>query len=169
VDVVAPLDAIRDGDIGLVGELIDACRLASGPATTLKLILETGLLAEPELITAAGRAAIMAGIDFLKTSTGKRQPGATLEAAATLLALCAEADGRVGFKAAGGIRTTADAAAYLALADAIMGAGWADPTRLRIGASALVDDLVRLLDGAAPDEDEDDDDDDGDAASGAGY
>ena len=69
---------------------------------------------EPDLITAAARAAVMAGVDFLKTSTGKIEAGATLEAAATLLAVCREAGGRVGFKVAGGIRTAADAAAYLA-------------------------------------------------------
>jgi deoxyribose-phosphate aldolase len=145
VDVVAPIAAIREGDVGLVGELVEACRAAAGRGTTLKLILETGVLAEPDLIAAAGRAAIMAGVDFLKTSTGKAAVGATLEAAALLLTLCAEAQGRVGFKAAGGIRTTADAAAYLHLADAILGPGWATPATFRLGASALLDDLLRTL------------------------
>ena len=120
------------------------------------MILETGILREPDLITAAARAAVMAGVDFLKTSTGKSEVGATLEAAATLLAVCREADGRVGFKAAGGIRTAADAAAYLHLADAIMGPDWASPRTFRFGASSLLDDLLgrsgaprRLLDAAA--------------------
>lgn len=144
VDIVAPLDAIQDGDIGLVGELVAACRMAAGPTTTLKLILETGVLEDPSLITAAARAAVMAGIDFLKTSTGKVEAGATLEAAALLLAVSQEAGGRVGVKAAGGIRTTADAAIYMRLADEIMGAGWVAPTTFRFGASALLDDLLRV-------------------------
>ena len=84
----------------------------------------------------------MAGVDFLKTSTGKAEVGATLEAAAALLAVCHEAGGRVGFKAAGGIRTAADAAGYLHLADAIMGPGWASPRTFRFGASSLLDDLL---------------------------
>jgi deoxyribose-phosphate aldolase len=145
VDMVAPLAAIREGDVGLVGELVEACRTAAGTGTTLKLILETGLLAEPDLISAAARAGIMAGIDFLKTSTGKTPVGATLEAAALLLTLSAEAQGRVGFKAAGGIRTTEDAAGYLHLADAILGPSWATPRTFRLGASALLDDLLRTL------------------------
>jgi deoxyribose-phosphate aldolase len=144
VDVVAPIQAIRDGDIGLVGELVETCREAAGAHVTLKLILETGSLREPDLITAAARAAVMAGIDFLKTSTGKAEVGATLEAAALLLTVSEESGGRVGFKAAGGIRTAADAAAYLALADAIMGPDWASPRTFRFGASSLLDDLLRL-------------------------
>jgi deoxyribose-phosphate aldolase len=142
VDIVAPIGALLEGDIGLAGELIEACRAAVGPGVTLKVILETGTLREPDLITAAARAAVMAGVDFLKTSTGKGEVGATLEAAATLLAVCREADGRVGFKAAGGIRTAADAAGYLHLADSILGAGWASPRTFRFGASSLLDDLL---------------------------
>lgn len=142
VDVVAPIGALLEGDVGLVGELIEACRAVAGPGITLKVILETGALREPDLITAAARAAVMAGVDFLKTSTGKIEAGATLEAAAVLLAVCREAGGRVGFKAAGGIRTAADAAGYLHLADAIMGSDWVSPRTFRFGASALLDDLL---------------------------
>lgn len=158
IDVVAPIAAILEGDLGLVGELVEACRKAGGERTTLKLILETGKLVDPDRITAAARAAVMAGIDFLKTSTGKVTPGATLEAAVVMLAVSAEADGRVGFKAAGGVRTANEAAGYLALADMILGSGWADPTRFRIGASALLDDVLRRLETR---DDGDDDDDDG--------
>ncbi len=143
VDVVAPIEAIRSGDIGLVEELVAACRAAAGPGTTLKLILETGALEAPHLITAAARAGVMAGVDFLKTSTGKTPVGATLESAALLLAVIADADGRVGFKAAGGIRTADEAAGYLQLADRLLGPGWAAPARFRFGASSLLDDLLR--------------------------
>jgi len=158
VDVVIPVQAVIDGDVGLVNELVEACR-AKAPERTLKVILETGRLADPALIGAAARAAIMAGADFLKTSTGKGAPGATLEAAAVLLAVIQEAEGRVGLKVSGGIRTTRQAAQYLYLVDHFMSRGWTRPETLRFGASALLDDLLRLL--AVP-PDRDDDEDDGD-------
>jgi deoxyribose-phosphate aldolase len=144
VDVVAPIQAILDGDIGLVTELVQACRKAA-PDVTLKVILETGRLAEPARIAAAARAAIMGGCDMLKTSTGKIVPGATLEAAAVLLAVLEEADGRVGIKFSGGIRTTQQAAPYLYLVDHFLGSGWTSPTTLRFGASALLEDLLKIL------------------------
>jgi deoxyribose-phosphate aldolase len=115
------------------------------PDATLKVILETGRLAEPARIAAAARAAIMGGCDMLKTSTGKVSPGATLEAAAVLLAVLEEADGRVGIKVAGGIRTTQQAAQYLSLVDQLLGSGWTSPATFRFGASALLEDLLKIL------------------------
>ena len=109
------------------------------------MILETGRLVEPALIAAAARAAVMAGADFLKTSTGQGAPGATLEAAAVLLAVIEEAEGRVGLKVSGGIRTTQQAAQYLYLADHLDEPRLDAPETLRFGASALLDDLERLL------------------------
>jgi deoxyribose-phosphate aldolase len=144
VDVVAPIQAILDGDIGLVTELVQACRRAA-PEVTLKVILETGRLEQPARIAAAARAAIMGGGDMLKTSTGRSSVGATLEAAAVVLAVIEEADGRVGIKFSGGIRTTEQAAQYLYLVDQFMGSGWTAPQTLRFGASALLDDLLKVL------------------------
>ena len=141
VDVVAPLQAILDGDVEAVGEMVLACKAAVPPGGTLKLILETGLLAEPSVITAAARAAVMAGVDMLKTSTGKVPVGATLEAASLLLDVVAEAGGRVGLKVAGAVRTADEAAGYLALCDAVMGPDWANPRTFRLGASSLLDAL----------------------------
>lgn len=149
VDVVAPIQAIMEGDIGLVGELVEAVRIATGPATTLKLILETGVLADPDRITAAARAGVMAGVDFLKTSTGKVPVGATPQAAAVLMRICLEAGLRVGFKASGGIRSADDAARYLHLGDAILGAGQISAKTFRFGASTLLDDLIRVAGGEA--------------------
>jgi len=145
IDAVAPLEAACEGDVELVGDLVRTCREAAGSGVLLKIILETGLLAAPATITAAARAAVMAGADFLKTSTGMREPGATLEAASLLLAVVQEAGGRVGLKVSGGIRTLAQAVPYLALVDAVMGPGWATPAHLRFGASRLLDDLERWL------------------------
>jgi deoxyribose-phosphate aldolase len=144
IDVVAPIQAILDGDIGLVTELVQACR-KEAPDGTLKVILETGRLAEPARIAAAARAAIMGGCDMLKTSTGRFPVGATLEAAAVLLAVIEEADGRIGIKFSGGIRTTQQAAPYLYLVDHFLGSGWTSPDTLRFGASALLDDLLQIL------------------------
>jgi deoxyribose-phosphate aldolase len=144
VDVVAPIQAILDGDIGLVTELVQACRKAA-PEVTLKVILETGRLEQPARIAAAARAAIMGGGDMLKTSTGRFPVGATLEAAAVLLAVIEEADGRVGIKFSGGIGTTQQAAQYLYLVDHFLGSGWTSPETLRFGASALLDDLLKIL------------------------
>jgi deoxyribose-phosphate aldolase len=144
IDVVAPIAAIREGDIGMVSELVTACRTAASE-TTLKVILETGVLGEPSLIAGAARAAVMAGCDFLKTSTGKAPVGASLEAAAVMLAVIQEAEGRVGLKAAGGIRTARQAASYLYLAEQLIDPSWASPKTFRFGASALLDDLLRAL------------------------
>jgi deoxyribose-phosphate aldolase len=145
IDVVAPLAATIAGDVELVGDIVRVCREVAGANRTIKIILETGLLAAPALITAAARSAVMAGADFLKTSTGMRTPGATRDAAALLLAVVQEAGGRIGLKLSGGIRTLADAAPYLALVDAAMGVDWVSPAHLRFGSSRLLDDLEAWL------------------------
>jgi deoxyribose-phosphate aldolase len=143
VDIVAPLEAALDGDVGLAGELVTLCREAAGPTTTLKLILETGRLERPELITAVARSAVMAGIDFLKTSTGKIPVGATPEAAALLFTVAQEAEGKVGVKISGGVRTARDAMRYWQIGETIMGERWMTPAHFRIGASRLLDELVQ--------------------------
>lgn len=142
IDIVAPYHAALEGDIGLVGEMIEAAKAACGSGVSLKVILETGVLASPEMITSVGRAAVMAGADMLKTSTGKIANGATLEAVAVLLAIAQESGGRVGVKVSGGVRTPNDAAQYLHLIDAVMGNTWVTPQHVRIGASSLLDALA---------------------------
>lgn len=144
VDIAAPLAALREGDVASVSELVEACRAVAGPEVTLKIILETGLLRDPALITAAARAAVMGGADFLKTSTGKIPEGATLEAAALLVQVVEETGGRVGLELSGGIRTADQAAPYLVLVESTLGAAWISPARVRFGASALLDDLLRV-------------------------
>jgi len=143
VDIVAPLQAAIDGDVGLAGELVTLCREAADPTTTLKLILETGRLERPELITAVARSAVMAGIDFLKTSTGKIPIGATPEAAALLFTVAQEAEGKVGVKISGGVRTARDAVRYWQIGETIMGERWMTAAHFRFGASKLLDELVQ--------------------------
>lgn len=116
----------------------------------LKVILESGELASAARIAEASRIAIDGGADFLKTSTGKAGVHATPEAARVMLNAIAEhpaARTHVGFKAAGGIRSVADAAVYLALTAEYLGADAQVPQRFRIGASALLDDIERHLGG----------------------
>ena len=129
------------------GEMVAAVRDAA-PKATLKVILETGAFGD-DLggIARIGAAVIAAGADMLKTSTGKSAQGASLPAARALLEVIRTAERPVGFKASGGIRTASEAAAYLALAEDIMGDGWAMPVRFRIGASRLLDELLGLLAG----------------------
>jgi deoxyribose-phosphate aldolase len=141
IDVVLPWRALRSGDLGPVQRLLAASRMACSNHC-MKVILETGELTEPELIRKAARVAIACGADFLKTSTGKVPVNATLPAAALLLEAIRESDRDVGFKASGGLRTTADAAAYLTLTRQMMGKDWIDSKHLRFGASSLLDDLL---------------------------
>lgn len=144
IDMVAPLDAIMEGDVGLVSEMVQAVK-EKADGRMVKVILETGRLQDPTRITAAARSAVMVGADMLKTSTGKTGIGATLEAAAVLLAVIEEADGRVGLKLSGGVRTVQQAASYLHLIDHFMTSGWVSPRTVRFGASSLLDDLERVL------------------------
>lgn len=147
IDMVLPFEALRRGEPAAARAVVAACREACGPGVRLKVILETGALAEPGLIAEASRLAIAEGADFIKTSTGKRQPGATPEAARIMLDAIREAGGQVGFKAAGGVRTLDQARVYVALAETALGAGWCTPETFRIGASGLLDVLLRHLGG----------------------
>lgn len=145
IDMVLPWRALQAGDTASAQACVTACRAACGPGVVLKLILETGALQTPDLIRQASVLGLEAGVDFLKTSTGKLPVGATLEAASVMLTAIAEHGGRRGFKAAGGIRTLEDAERYLALADAKLGAGWVTPAHFRIGTSSLLDAILAEL------------------------
>ena len=147
VDLVMPYRRWLDGDVALAGDMIAACKGACGDAVLLKVILETGRLKDPAKIYAASRDAIEAGADFVKTSTGQIEVSATLAAAEAMLRAIRDSGRDVGFKAAGGIRDTAAAGDYLALADRMMGRDWADARHFRFGASGLLDDLVARLGG----------------------
>jgi deoxyribose-phosphate aldolase len=145
VDVVYPYAALRAGDAEVGRALVRACKAACGERAQLKVILETGELADAELIRQASRDAIEAGADFIKTSTGKVAVNATADAARIMLDAIAESGARVGFKPAGGIRTLADARLYIQLASERLGADWVTPAHLRLGASSLLDDLLQHL------------------------
>jgi deoxyribose-phosphate aldolase len=146
IDLVIPWQQLPLGQTAAVAACVRRVRKASA-GVTLKTILETGKLGDPGLIRQAAEIAVAEGTDFLKTSTGMVEINATPEAVAVLLEVIAAADRPVGLKPSGGIRTTADAAGYLAQADAAMGPDWAAPCTFRFGASSLLDALIATIDG----------------------
>jgi deoxyribose-phosphate aldolase len=112
----------------------------------LKLILESAAFPDAASLRAACELAIHAGADFLKTSTGKYPAGGASEAAVQVLAdAIRSAGGQIGLKVSGGVRTLAQAERYLAIASALYGAEHVVPARFRIGASALIDELLSVL------------------------
>ena len=149
IDAVLPYRSLLAGDAEAFRRVADACREACGTAL-LKCILETGELGEAALIAEASRIALDAGADFIKTSTGKVRVNATPEAAAIMLHAIARCARPAGFKAAGGIRTPAQAWAYREQLVAALGAAAATPARFRIGASSLLDALVAEEGGTSP-------------------
>ncbi|MDR7334107.1 deoxyribose-phosphate aldolase [Roseateles asaccharophilus] len=148
VDVVLPYRTLLADQSTEVAEFLSEVRFASRPLT-LKVIIESGELVAPERIAQATRLALAAGADFVKTSTGKTKTGATPEAAAVMLKeIKASGLPAAGFKASGGVRTVADAAGYIAQAEAALGAEALNPQRLRFGASGLLSDIESVLSGA---------------------
>ncbi len=145
IDLVMPYRAVMEGRTVVARAMIDAVKDALAGAR-LKVILETGELGDEALIRRAADIAIEAGADFLKTSTGKVPVNATPEAAEIMLTAIRDSGRPVGFKAAGGLRTVADAGTYLALADRIMDPDWVSPATFRFGASSLLTDLKRAID-----------------------
>ena len=145
VDMVIDRGAYLAGRYGEVYAEIQAVRAACGPAH-LKVILETGELATLDNVARASWLAMLAGADFIKTSTGKVTPAATPPVALVMLAAVRDfeqATGRrVGVKVAGGIRTAKDAIRYLVLVNEVAGAAWLTPQLFRIGASTLLNDLL---------------------------
>lgn len=150
VDLVFPYNAWLSGDHSGAIDVVRICRNAIGSDVVLKVILETGCLQRPDVITAAARAAIEAGADFIKTSTGKTAVGATPESALAMMRAIADSGSVCGFKASGGVTRLAAAKSYLGIADDVMGSAWSRPDRFRFGASSLLDDLLAVLDGRPP-------------------
>lgn len=142
IDLVFPYRAFLNGSVAAVGAYLDACRRACH--VPLKVILETGVLADGDAIRDASRLALDHGADFLKTSTGKASVHVTPEAARIMLGVIVERGGGAGFKASGGLRTMAEALVYLELAEEIMGPAWIGPRTFRFGASSLLDEVLAV-------------------------
>jgi deoxyribose-phosphate aldolase len=148
IDMVINRGAFLSGRYREVFEEIAATRDASG-AARLKVILETGELGSYDNVRRASVLAMAAGADFIKTSTGKVQPAATLPVALVMLEAIRDFHQRtgqkVGFKAAGGVRTAKQAIQYLVVAAETLGPDWLTPEWLRIGASSLLNDCLMQL------------------------
>ena len=148
IDMVIDRGAFLAGDYGRVYDEIVAVKEVCGE-THLKVILETGELETYDNVRRASVLAMAAGADFIKTSTGKVQPAATLPV--TLVMLEAIRDfyqqtGRaVGMKPAGGIRTAKESIAYLTVLYETLGPDWMTPDRFRFGASSLLNDVLMQI------------------------
>ena len=149
IDMVISRGALLAGDEASVFEEVARAKEACGPAH-LKVILEIGELGSYERMRRAALIAMAAGADFVKTSTGKITPAATLPGALVLAEAIrdfADHSGRpVGLKLAGGIRSAKDALRYLVVVHETLGPDWLTPDRLRLGASSLLNDLLMQID-----------------------
>jgi deoxyribose-phosphate aldolase len=148
IDMVISRGAFLAGRYRDVFEEILIVKDACGPAH-LKVILETGELGTYDNVRRASMLAMAAGADFIKTSTGKVQPAATLPVALVMLEAIRDFHDRtgraVGFKPAGGVRTAKQAIQHLVLVNETLGPGWLTPDRYRIGASSLLNDCLMQL------------------------
>lgn len=150
VDVVMNLGYYLDGNYeDLCDELIELKHTAKN--ARLKVILETGALKSAEAIRNASVLAMWSDADFIKTSTGKIYPGASLEAAWVMCQCIKEyydqTRRKVGFKAAGGIRTAEEAVRYYAVVKEVLGDEWLSHDLFRIGASSLANNLLAAMTG----------------------
>ena len=148
IDMVINRGAFLSGDFLRVHDEIVAVKEACGPAH-LKVILETGELSTFDNVRKASMLAMAAGADFIKTSTGKVSPAATLPVTLVMLEAIRDfhaAQGRaVGMKPAGGISTAKVAIRYLVLLSETLGSHWLTPDRFRFGASSLLNDLLMQI------------------------
>lgn len=145
IDIVINVGDMLAGNYEEVCDEIAELKSACGDAH-LKVILETGALKSAAMIKKASLLAIYSGADFIKTSTGKQEPAATLEAAYVMCQAIKEYYDKtgtmIGFKPAGGISTTADAVKYYCVVAAVLGEEWLNNRYFRIGASRLANNLL---------------------------
>ena len=154
IDMVIDRGVFLAGDHDRVFDEISATKEACGEAH-LKVILETGELQTYDNVRMASEIAMRAGADFIKTSTGKISPAATMPVTLVMLEAIRdffyETGIRVGMKPAGGIRTAKQALAYLVMVKETLGDDWLTPDLFRFGASTLVNDvlmqIVKTVDG----------------------
>jgi deoxyribose-phosphate aldolase len=145
IDVVMPVGAFINRDYNVVADEIREIKAAIGNRQ-LKVIIESGMLADHELVFRASMILMDAGADFIKTSTGKLAVSATPEAAyvmcKAILDFYSETGIRVGFKAAGGISTVGDAITYYKIVNHCLGKEWLNKEFFRIGASRLANSIL---------------------------
>ena len=145
IDIVIPVGKFLSGDYEGMCDEIEELKAICGERH-LKVILETGALKIPQLIHDASLISMLAGTDFIKTSTGKIDVAATPEAAFIMCHAIKdyykETGRKVGFKAAGGVKTPEDAALYYTIVEEILGEEWLTTDLFRIGASSAANNLL---------------------------
>ncbi|WP_246019562.1 deoxyribose-phosphate aldolase [Corallincola spongiicola] len=144
IDLVIPYRAVMAGQWWLAAALVKSVRRLN-EACVVKVIIESGELQDVSLIRTASQLALDEGADFIKTSTGKVAVNATLEAAKVMLECIREHGNVAGFKAAGGIRTMAEASDYYQLVKQTLGADALTAKRFRLGASSLRQSLLQQM------------------------
>ena len=146
IDMVIDRGAFLAGKISQVFEEIKIIKELCGSKAHLKVIFETGELVTYDNVRKASFIAMLAGADFIKTSTGKVAPAATAPVVLVMLEAVRDyftlTGSKIGVKPAGGIRTTKDAIKQLVLVNETAGPDWLTPSLFRIGASALLNDLL---------------------------
>jgi len=146
IDMVIDRGAFLSGHLGEVFDQIKIIKELCANKAHLKVILETGELVTYDNVRKASYLAMLAGADFIKTSTGKIAPAATAPVVLVMLEAVRDyftlTGTRIGVKPAGGIRTTKDAIKQLVLVNETAGPEWLKPSLFRIGASALLNDLL---------------------------
>ena len=151
VDIVLNVGKMLTGEYDEAANEVEVLRNEAGEETVLKVIIESGALKTPELIRKASLLSMFAGTDFVKTSTGKIDVAATPEAAVVMCHAIRdyyEKTGRkVGFKAAGGVRTAEAAALYYTIVKAIWGEEWITTDLFRIGASSAANNIISAIEG----------------------
>ena len=151
VDIVMNVGKMLTGEYDEAAAEVEVLRSEAGDETVLKVIIESGALKTPDLIRKASLLSMFAGADFVKTSTGKIDVAATPEAAVVMCHAIRdyyEKTGRkVGFKAAGGVRSAEDAALYYTIVKEILGEEWITTDLFRIGASSAANNIISSIEG----------------------
>lgn len=149
VDIVLNVGKMLTGAYDEAANEVEMIRSEMDSDVVLKVILETGALKTPELIRKASLISMAAGADFIKTSTGKIDVAATPEAAVVMCQAIKDfyekTGTKVGFKAAGGVKTPQDAALYYTIVEQILGEQWLTTDLFRIGASSAANNLLSAI------------------------
>lgn len=151
VDIVLNVGKMLTGEYDEAANEVEVIRGEMDEEVILKVIIESGALKTPELIRKASLLSMFAGADFVKTSTGKIDVAATPEAAVVMCHAIKDyfdkTGRKVGFKAAGGVRTAEDAALYYTIVKEILGREWCTTDLFRIGASSAANNLLSAIEG----------------------
>ena len=142
LDVVFPYENYLMGQKNQSYDFIRACKNHIPKTKILKIIIEAGVLKKSNIISEVTRELCEMGVDFIKTSTGKSAIGATIDAAEIILNTIKQSPNQVGLKVSGGIRTVSEMQKYINLIENIMGRDWLTPSKFRVGASQLVDEIL---------------------------